>query len=95
MNKKTIIIIVATTLLCGLPGLAGLCFGSMALLGIFMPDSGVPSEDRGLAAGFSVMMLGLGLVFITIPIGVGLWSWWSQKKEAAAMEMLILPDEDF
>ena len=97
MDKKTIriISIIATTLLCGLPGFAGLCLGSMALLGGLLPDSDVPAEDMTVLIGSSIMILGLSLVFIAIPIGIGLWSWWSQKAETASMEALILPDEDF
>ena len=97
MDKKTIrlLTILATTLLCGLPGLAGFCFGSMALLGVLLPDTGVPNEDVTLVAGVSVMVLGLGLVFIAIPIAVGIWAWWSHKSEVASLEVLILPEEDF
>ena len=97
MHKKNIRIIsvIATTLLCGLPGLAGLCLGAIALLGGFLPDSDVPAEDIPLLIGSSIMILGLSLVFIVIPIGIGLWSWWSQKSETASMESLILPEDDF
>ena len=97
MDRKTIAIItvVATTFLCGLPGLAGLCFGSLALLGGLMSDSAIPGEDTALVIGSSIMILGLSLVFIAIPIGVGLWTWWSQKTEATSMQALIIPEDDF
>ena len=97
MEKKTlgIITVAATVFLCGLPGLAGLCLGSLALLGSFLPDGGVPAEDTTLVVGASIMVLGLSLVFIAIPVGVGIWTWWSQKNEAASMEQLILPEDDF
>ena len=97
MDKKTIriITILGTTLLCGLPGLAGLCLGSMALLGGFLPDSDVPAEDTTLLIGGSIMILGLSLVFIVIPIGISIWSWWSHKTEKASMDALILPEDDF
>ena len=97
MDKKTlsIISIIATTLLCGLPGLGGVCFGSMALLGSLMLENDLPGEDTTLVIGSSIMILGLSMVFITIPIGIGIWTWWSQKSEAASMEMLILPEDDF
>jgi hypothetical protein len=97
MEKKTlgIITVAATVFLCGLPGLAGLCLGSLALLGSFLPDSGAPAEDTALVIGGSIMTLGLSLIFIAIPIAVGIWTWWSHKKEAASMEQLILPEDDF
>ena len=97
MKKKTISIItvIATILLCGLPGLVGLCFGFFSLIGSLLPKSGVPADDTGLVIGSSIMILGVSLVFIAIPIGVGIWSWWSQKSEAASMERLLIPEDDF
>ena len=97
MDKKTtrIVSVIATTLLCGLPGLAGLCLGPMALLGGLLPDSDVPAEEITLLMGSSIMLLGFGLVCLTIPIGVGIWAWWSHKTEQASIDMLILPEEDF
>jgi len=97
MEKKTIgiITVIATIFLCGLPGLAGLCLGSLALAGSFLPESGVPGEDTALVLGSSIMILGLSLVFIAIPIGLGIWIWWSQKSEATRMEKLIVPEDDF
>ena len=97
MEKKTIgiIAVAITTVLCGLPGLAGLCFGSLALLGNFMPGSGVTDEDVAIVAGFSIMMMGLSLVAIAIPIGISIWTSWSYKKEQASIEQVLIPDEDF
>ena len=97
MDKKTvsIIIIFITIFLCGLPGLAGLCLGPLALLRSILPYSGVPAEETVQVAGVSIMILGLSLVFISIPIGVGIWTWWSQKTEADSMKKIIIPEEDF
>ena len=97
MDKKTIgaITVITTIFLCGLPGLAGLCFGLLAIIGVFIPVNAIPSEDTSLVAGFSIMILGLSLVFIAIPISFGIWVWWSQKSDAAAMEKLSIPVEDF
>ena len=96
MEKKTIglIAVTLTTVLCGLPGLAGLCFGSLALLGNFMPGSGVPNEDVAIVAGFSIMMMGLSLISIAIPIGIGIWTWWMRKPQLDLDDILV-PDEDF
>jgi hypothetical protein len=97
MEKKTIgiITVAITTFLCGLPGLAGLCFGSLALLGNFMPGSGVPDEDVAIVAGFAIMTMGLSLVAIAIPIGIGIWTSWSSKKEQASIEQVLIPEDDF
>ena len=97
MDKKTIgiLTVIAATILCCLPGMAGLCFGTLSLLGIFLPGVGIPAEDRTMVAGTSVMILGLSLVFIAIPIGAGIWIWRSQKLEAAQMEQLNIPEDDF
>jgi hypothetical protein len=97
MEKRTIstIAILITTAFCGLPGLCGLCFGSLALMGIFVPDNGIPSEDVALTVGVSVMMVGLSLVFTAIPIGIGIWTWWSQKPKTVKMDEISIPEDDF
>jgi hypothetical protein len=96
MEKKTIGLIatVTTTILCGLPGLAGLCFGSMSLLGSFMPENDVPNEDVALVLGFSIMIVGLSLVSIVIPIGIGIWTWWIRKPQLN-LDKIRVPEEDF
>jgi len=97
MDKKTIgiITVIASTILCCLPGMMGLCLGSLALLGTILPDSTVATEDTGLVIGSSIMILGLSLIFIAIPIGIGFWTWWSQKTETAQIEQLTIPEDDF
>jgi hypothetical protein len=97
MDKKTssIITVVATTLLCGLPGFIGICLGMMAIVGTFLPDSGIPAEDVGLAVGASITIVGLSLICIVIPIGIGLWTWRSYQKEKTSIEQTIIPEDDF
>lgn len=97
MDKKTtsIVAILIATIFCGLPGLCGLCLGSLAMVGAFVPDNGIPSEDVALTVGVSIMMVGLSLVFIAIPIGIGIWTWWSQKAIATKMDQVIIPEDDF
>lgn len=97
MDKKTIriIAILITTAICGFPGLCGLCFGSLALLGALSPDTGIPKEDVALTAGISVMMLGISLVIIAIPIGIVIWTWWSTKPKPVKMDEIFIPEEDF
>ena len=97
MDKKTIsiLIIIASTILCCLPGVAGLCFGSLALAGSFLPGEAVSAEDQLQVAGAAVMILGLSLVFMAIPLGAGVWFWRKQKLEAAQMQQLLIPEDDF
>ena len=97
MEKKTIGIIgvIATTLLCGLPGLAGLCLGAMAILGAFLPDSDIPQDEVAIVVASSATILGLSLICLVIPVGVGFWAWWLQKKETISMEGILVPDDDF
>ena len=97
MDKKKIgiLTIIASTILCCLPGIAGLCFGSLALAGSFFPGEMVPAEDQLQVAGFAIMILGLSLVFMAIPLGTGIWFWRKQKREAVQMQQLLIPDEDF
>jgi hypothetical protein len=97
MEKKTLtIVIIITTLLCGLPGLCGLCFGSMAIFGSFVPDaSGNPPQDAALVVGIGITMVGLSLVFIAIPIGIGVWNWWSKKPKIISMDEILIPEDDF
>ena len=97
MEKKTvsIIAVIAATLLCGLPGFVGLCLGAMAILGAFLPDSGIPRDEIPILVGASATTLGLSLMCIIIPIGVGFWAWGSQKREALSMEEILVPDDDF
>ncbi len=97
METKTfrLIAILISTLFCGLPGLCGLCFGSMALFGTFLPDTGIPQEDVALTAGVSVMMIGLSLVFIAIPVGISLWTWWSRRPKTIPIEEIAIPEDDF
>jgi hypothetical protein len=97
MDRKTIgiLTIIASTILCSLLGLAGLCFGTLALAGVFFPGEAVPAEDKLQVAGTAVMILGISLVFIAIPLGVGIWFWRKRKIDAALMQQLLIPEDDF
>jgi len=97
MDQKTtkIIAVIATTLLCGLPGFIGICMSLLAFLGAFLPDSGTPRDEVMLVLASSATILGLSLICAIIPIGVGSWAWWSHKKEVASIEQVRLPEEDF
>jgi hypothetical protein len=94
-KKSSILTIIASTLLCCLPGMVGLCFGSLALAGSFFPAEAVPADDKFQVAGVAVMILGISLVFMAIPLGAGIWFWRKQKLEAAQMQQLHIPEDDF
>ncbi|HBX70997.1 MAG TPA: hypothetical protein DEH25_16885 [Chloroflexi bacterium] len=96
MDKKTLTItIIITTLLCGLPGLCGLCFGSMAILGAFLPDTGIAPEEATLVTGIAVMIVGASMIAILIPLGIGVWNWWAQRPDEISMDEVLIPEDDF
>ena len=96
MEKKTLTtIIIITTLLCGLPGLCGLCLGSLTILGGLLPDSGLAPEEVGLVIGIAIMIIGLSLTAIAIPVGIGMWNWWSRRPKSIPMDEILIPEDDF
>ncbi len=77
MDDKTkgIIATLAATLLCGCPGLFGLCMGSMSAVASFVPNADIDifgSNSPGAALGMGVGMLCGGIIFIAIPVVVGI-----------------------
>jgi hypothetical protein len=96
MDKKTIgiISVILTSLLCGIPGLAGLCFGSMAVLGSLLPDNGIDPADTTLLMVTVIGMLCLSLVFIAVPIVVGFLTLGQKEKKTIDTDVAI-PEEDF
>ena len=76
MDKKTtgIIATVVTGLLCGCPGLAGLCFGALYAVVSQVPGAEIDmfgSNDPADALTFGIIAILIGLVFVAIPIIVG------------------------
>ncbi len=76
MDKRTVGIIatVATSLLCGCPGLFGLCWGAIAVPVSFMPNANIDiggSSDPTTALMTGIAALCVGLIFIAIPVIVG------------------------
>ncbi len=76
MDKKTtgIIATVATALLCGCPGLFGLCFGLISAAASQIPGSEIDvfgSSDPQSALTMGLVTLCVGIIFIAIPIVVG------------------------
>ena len=88
MDKKStgMIATIATALLCGCPGLIGLCFGGTSVLASFMPGAEIDvfgSNDPAAATTMGVVFLCLSVIFIAIPIVVGIVTL-RKPKEAAA-----------
>ncbi len=76
MDKRTagIIATLATVLLCGLPGLIGLCMGAVFALVSFIPGANIDmfgSNDPRSAFNFGLGALCLGILFVLIPVVVG------------------------
>jgi hypothetical protein len=76
MDKKTtgIIATVVTALLCGCPGLAGLCLGLIWTGVSFVPGANIDiggSSDPKRALAMGIGSVCLGIVFIAIPVVVG------------------------
>ena len=76
MDKKTtgLIATIATAVLCGCPGLFGLCLGSTSLLASSVPSADIDvfgSNDPAAAITMGLVSLCLSVIFIAIPIVVG------------------------
>ena len=90
MDKKTtgLIATIATALLCGCPGLFGLCMGSTSLIASFIPGADIDvfgSNDPGSAATMGVVFLCLSVIFIAIPVVVGVVTLRKPKDETPAV----------
>ena len=96
MDRKTtgIVGVVAATILCGVPGLAGLCLGVLLIIGNNLPDSSVDPADANLVTGSAIFILCLSLIFITIPILV---VYLIRKKNAQVSKLSEgpIPEDDF
>jgi hypothetical protein len=87
MDKKTtgLIATIATAVLCGCPGLFGLCMGSTSLIASFVPGADIDvfgSNDPAAATTMGFVFLCLSLIFIAIPIVVGVVTLRKPKEEA-------------
>lgn len=71
MDQKTIGIIatIAAVVLCGCPGLAVLCTGSLASAGALLPDTEVDDPKMAMVGG--LLMLCVGLLMLIVPFVVG------------------------
>jgi len=94
MDKKTtgIVATVITVLLCGCPGLFGLCFGAFFAIISRIPGADINvfgSSDPGRALKWGIGIFCLGIIFVIIPIVVGIVT--LRKKNNGALPPV--PDE--
>jgi hypothetical protein len=96
MDKRTtsILLIALTSVFCGLPGLAGLCIGPLAILGSRLPDSNLPTEEARIVLIIGVLLVFFSLVLVGIPIVAGFFTLGRGKKKPKLIEGTI-PEEDF
>lgn len=96
MDKRTVglIGVVITTLLCGLPGLAGLCMGPLAIWGTTLPDNTLGPGDTNLAIGGGIFILVVSIFFVALPVVIGLLTLQGPKLKDLELNEPI-PSDDF
>ena len=84
MTNRTggIIATIAALLLCGLPGLASMCFGAVGLITPPSPDTTGSATTTGYATFFALICV--GLLLMLIPLAVGFFA--LRKKSAPASD---------
>ncbi len=96
MDKRTrgIIATVAAVILCGCPGLVGLCSGAIFALAGVIPGSEIDvfgSNDPAAAITTGIVTLCVSIIFIAIPIVVGFLM--LREKPLDAIEGEIIDEE--
>jgi hypothetical protein len=96
MDKKQtgLIATIATALLCGCPGLFGLCLGSTSLIASFVPGADIDvfgSNDPAAATTMGFVFLCLSVIFIAIPIVVGVVTLRKKPEEAVVVTPVSQP----
>jgi len=89
-NKNTqLIATIAAVVLCGCPGLFGLCFGLTSVFASFAPNAQIDvfgSSDPQSATAMGLVTLCVSLIFLAIPFV----TWFvTRRKETAS-----LPDNE-
>lgn len=85
-NRNTsLIATIAAVVLCGCPGLFGLCFGLTSVFASFIPGAQIDvfgNTDPQSATTMGLVSLCLSVVFLAIPVVV----WFvTRRREAAAV----------
>ena len=100
MDKKNtgLFATIATALLCGCPGLLGLCMGSTSLIASFIPGAEIDvlgSSDPAAATTMGFVLLCLSVIFIAIPIVVGIVTLRKKPEDTAAPVVVeVAPSPD-
>jgi len=89
MDKRTtgIIATLVTVLLCGCPGLFGMCMGAMFAMISFVPNADIDifgSHEPEAALTFGVVAMLISLVFMAIPVILAIVTLRKKKPVAAA-----------
>ncbi|HEX6270486.1 MAG TPA: hypothetical protein VFZ43_09640 [Anaerolineales bacterium] len=85
MNNKNARMIATSVavVLCGCPGLLGLCFGGVSLLASFVPGAEIDvfgSSDPRSATTMGLVTLCISVIFVAIPIAL----WFATRRKEAA-----------
>jgi len=96
-KKKTgaIVATIVTALLCGCPGLVGMCWGGLSAIVSFIPNANIDiggSSDPTTALLVGIGSLCGGLIFIAIPIVVGVLT--LRKKKVKDVPAEVLPPSE-
>lgn len=96
MDKRTagIIGLIVSILLCGLPGLAGLCLGPLVILSSQIPDNEISPADARISLITGIVFVIFSLVLIAIPIVIGIFTSGKLKQKPVIVEGVI-PEQDF
>jgi hypothetical protein len=96
MDKRTVgmISVAITTIFCGLPGLAGLCIGPLAIWGATLPENSLDPGDTSLAIGGGIFILVVSLLFVVLPVVIGWLTLKGQKPKSLDLSEPI-PTDDF
>ena len=87
MNNRntTLIATIVAVVLCGCPGLFGLCFGLTSVFASFVPNAQIDvfgSSDPQSATAMGLVSLCLSVIALAVPVGVWLFM---RRRETAAM----------
>lgn len=91
MNDRStsLIATIAAVVLCGCPGLFGLCFGLTSLFASLVPGAQIDvfgSNDPRAATSMGIGILCVSVIFIAIPIAV----WFMTRRR----EITPIPDRE-
>jgi hypothetical protein len=94
VNKRNtpVIATLVAAVLCGLPGLFGLCFGTATLLAGFMPGARIDvfgSTEQASAVTLSLLVLCMSIVMTAMPVIV--WFVTRRRREPPPIDDEPLP----